>query len=114
MGAFRGGVNQAPMFNELNLNKLSIQLNLKEDGAKQVVRDLAATADGAIDNFRPGTLDKLGLGYESLREQREDIVLVSASALAHRGRSATTRATRRPSPRWPGSPTSPARPTSRR
>ena len=85
MGAFRGGVNQAPMFNELNLNKLSIQLNLKQEGAKQVVRDLAATADGAIDNFRPGTLDKLGLGYAALREQREDIVLVSASALGASG-----------------------------
>ena len=85
MGAFRGGVNQAPMFNELNLNKLSIQLNLKEDGAKQAVLDLAATSDGAIDNFRPGTLDKLGLGYEALREQREDIVLVSASALGASG-----------------------------
>ena len=85
MGAFRGGVNQAPMFNELNLNKLSIQLNLKQAGAKQVIRDLAATADGAIDNFRPGTLDKLGLGYAALREQREDIVMVSASALGASG-----------------------------
>ena len=85
MGAFKGGVNQAPMFNELNLNKLSIQLNLKQEGAKQVIRDLARTADGAIDNFRPGTLDKLGLGYEALREQREDIVLVSASALGASG-----------------------------
>ena len=85
MGAFRGGVNQAPMFNELNLNKLSIQLNLKQEGAKQVVRDLAATADGAIDNFRPGTLDKLGLGYAALHEQREAIVMVSASALGASG-----------------------------
>ena len=85
MGAFRGGVNQAPMFNELNLNKLSIQLNLKQPGAKQVVRDLAAASDGAIDNFRPGTLDKLGLGYEALREEREDIVMVSASALGASG-----------------------------
>lgn len=85
MGAFRGGVNQAPMFNELNLNKLSIQLNLKQDGAKQVVRDLAACADGAIDNFRPGTLDRLGLGYKALRERCTDIVMVSASALGASG-----------------------------
>ena len=85
MGAFKGGVNQAPMFNELNLNKLSIQLNLKLDGAKQVVRDLAKTADAAMDNFRPGTLDKLGLGYHDLSQQREDIVMVSASALGASG-----------------------------
>ena len=81
MGSFAGGLNQAPMFNELNLNKLSIQLNLKTPGAKQVIRDLAATSDGAIDNFRPGTLDKLELGYDNLRQSRDDIVLVSASAL---------------------------------
>ena len=85
MGSFAGGLNQAPMFNELNLNKLSIQLNLKTPGAKQVIRDLAATSDGAIDNFRPGTLDKLELGYDNLRQSRDDIVLVSASALGASG-----------------------------
>ena len=53
MGAFRGGVNQAPMFNELNLNKLSIQLNLKQQGAKQVVRDLAAASDGGNRQLPP-------------------------------------------------------------
>ena len=85
MGAFKGGLNQAPMFNELNLNKMSIQLNLKTEGAKQVVRDLAAASDGAIDNFRPGTLDKLGLGYEELRKVNPEIVMTSASALGAAG-----------------------------
>ncbi len=85
MGSFTGGVNQAPMFNEVNLNKYSIQLNLKMDGAKQVIRDLARTADGAIDNFRPGILEKLGLGYDDLREVNPEIVMVSASALGATG-----------------------------
>ncbi|MCY3559011.1 MAG: CaiB/BaiF CoA-transferase family protein [Chloroflexi bacterium] len=85
MGSFKGGVNQAPMFNEVNLNKYSIQLNLKTEGAKQIIRDLARTADGAIDNFRPGTLDKLGLGYDDLRQINPEIVMVSASALGATG-----------------------------
>ena len=85
MGSFSGGLNQAPMFNELNLNKLSIQLNLKTEGAKRAVRDLARASDGAIDNFRPGTLDKLGLGYEALREENAELVMVSASALGAAG-----------------------------
>jgi benzylsuccinate CoA-transferase BbsF subunit len=85
MGSFKGGVNQAPMFNEVNLNKYSIQLNLKTEGAKQVIRDLAQTADGAIDNFRPGILEKLGLGYEDLRQVNPEIVMVSASALGATG-----------------------------
>ncbi len=85
MGSFAGGVNQAPMFNEVNLNKYSIQLNLKLEGAKQVIRDLARTADGAIDNFRPGILDKLGLGFDELRKINPDIVMISASALGATG-----------------------------
>ncbi len=85
MGSFAGGVNQAPMFNEVNLNKYSIQLNLKTEGAKQVIRDLARSADGAIDNFRPGTLDKLGLGYDDLSAINPQIVMVSASALGATG-----------------------------
>lgn len=85
MGSFKGGVNQAPMFNEVNLNKYSIQLNLKTDGAKQIIRDLARSSDGAIDNFRPGTLDKLGLGYDDLRRENPDIVMTSASALGATG-----------------------------
>ena len=85
MGSFAGGVNQAPMFNEVNINKHSIQLNLKTEGAKQVIRDLAQTADGAIDNFRPGTLQKLGLGYEDLSLVNPDIVMISASALGGTG-----------------------------
>ena len=85
MGSFAGGVNQAPMFNEVNLNKYSIQLNLKLKGAKQVIRDLAKTADGAIDNFRPGILEKLGLGYDELSKINPQIIMISASALGASG-----------------------------
>ncbi len=84
-GSFGGGLNQAPMFNELNLNKRSLTLNLKTDEAKSIVRDLARISDGAIDNFRPGTLDRLDLGYEVLNAEHPNFVMVSASALGANG-----------------------------
>lgn len=84
-GQFAGGVNQAPMFNELNLNKRSITLNLKTPEAVRIVKELAAQSDAAIDNFRPGTLDKLGLGYDVLSAVRPEFILVSASALGATG-----------------------------
>ncbi|MCZ6708459.1 MAG: CoA transferase [Chloroflexi bacterium] len=84
-GQFKGGHNQAPMFNELNLNKRSITLNLKTPEAQRIVKQLAERSDGAIDNFRPGTLDKLGLGYDDLNAVRPEFVMVSSSAVGAAG-----------------------------
>ncbi len=84
-GQIKGGLNQAPMFNELNLNKQSLTLNLKAPEAVQIVKELAALSDAAIDNFRPGTLDKLGLGYDALNDVRPEFVMVSASAVGAHG-----------------------------
>ena len=57
LGQSKGNHNQQPMFAELNLGKRSIAMNLKAPGAAEVVKDLYATADAVIDNFRPGTLE---------------------------------------------------------
>lgn len=84
-GDMKGTVNQTPMFNELNLNKQSLALNLKTPAGRRIIQDLAAISDGCIDNFRPGTLDKLGLGYDALRAINPDILMVSASALGASG-----------------------------
>ena len=85
VGAFQGGFDQMPMFNELNLGKRSLALNLKTPQAKQIVKQLAAVSDAVVDNFRPGTLDRLGLGYDILNAERPNIVMVSASALGATG-----------------------------
>ena len=85
VGAFQGGFDQMPMFNELNLGKRSLALNLKTPQAKQIVKDLAAVSDAAIDNFRPGTLDRLDLGYDVLNTERPNFIMVSASALGATG-----------------------------
>lgn len=85
LGRSQGNYDQQPMFNELNLGKRSLALNLKAPGATDVVKDLYRCADAVMDNFRPGTLDKLGLGYDVMTAIRADHILVSASALGAEG-----------------------------
>ena len=85
LGQAKGNYNQQPMFNELNLGKRSIAMNLKAPGAAQVVKQLYAVSDAVMDNFRPGTLDKLGLGYDVMTAIRPDHILLSASALGASG-----------------------------
>src|SRR5262245_35375323 len=50
----------------VNRNKRSLALNLKSSSGSDVLRRLAETADVLVENFRPGTLDRLGLGYAQL------------------------------------------------
>ena len=85
LGQSKGNHNQQPMFAELNLGKRSIAMNLKAPGAAEVVKDFYATADAVIDNFRPGTLEKLGIGFDVMTAIRPDHVLVEASALGADG-----------------------------
>ena len=67
----------APPFGVWNRNKRSIALDLKKPEDVATVRALAARADVLVENFRPGTLDRLGLGYEVLqrRQPAADLVL---------------------------------------
>ena len=54
-------------FSSVNRNKEGVAINLKRPGGIQVLRDLAAKADVILDNFRPGTVERLGIDYEELR-----------------------------------------------
>jgi crotonobetainyl-CoA:carnitine CoA-transferase CaiB-like acyl-CoA transferase len=65
-------------FNRLR-NKLGVTLNLKHPRARDVLADLARTADLVVENFSPGTLDRLGAGYEALRQANPRIVYCSIS-----------------------------------
>ena len=60
----------ATYFNSVNRNKRSVVLDLTDPGDVQRARDLVATADIVVENFRPGTMEKLGLGYDDLRAIR--------------------------------------------
>ena len=57
-----------------NRNKKSLALDLKSPEGRRIVEQLVATADVVTENFRPGTLDKLGLGYEGVRTLRPEII----------------------------------------
>ena len=50
----------------MNRNKRGVAIDLKTDRGREVLRKLIATADAVTENFRPGTLERLGLSYEAL------------------------------------------------
>jgi alpha-methylacyl-CoA racemase len=68
-----GGTRSA-YFLALNRNKRSIRLDLKSDGGRQALLKLAESADVLVESFRPGVLDRLGVGYEVLRQANPALV----------------------------------------
>ncbi|WP_192847068.1 CoA transferase [Aureimonas sp. AU4] len=77
--------DRAFLFNSQNVDKLSCILNLKDEGGRATLRRLVEKADVLICNFRPGTLDRLGLGYEALREIKPDIIVAELPAYGLEG-----------------------------
>ncbi|HYI29178.1 MAG TPA: CoA transferase [Bradyrhizobium sp.] len=68
-----------------NRNKRSIAIDLKQTSGRQAAVDLAARADVVVENFSAGVMDRLGLGYETLRSRNPGIVYVSMSGYGHDG-----------------------------
>jgi crotonobetainyl-CoA:carnitine CoA-transferase CaiB-like acyl-CoA transferase len=68
---------EATYFQSVNRNKQSIVLDLREEGDVQRARELASESDVIVENFRPGVMDRLGLGYEQLRAQRPSLIYCS-------------------------------------
>jgi len=68
-----------------NRGKRSITLDLRVPEAIEVVRRLVPSCDVVVENFRPGVIEAMGLGYDDLRGLREDIILASASAWGRKG-----------------------------
>jgi formyl-CoA transferase len=66
--------------------KRSITLNLKNEEGKKVFLDLVRTCDVVIENFSPGTMDRIGLGYEKLKEVNPRIVYAAISGFGQTGR----------------------------
>ena len=62
-----------------NRNKRSIALDLKSLKGKEIALKLVDTADVVAENFRPGVMEKLGLGYEALKARKPDLIFASAS-----------------------------------
>ncbi len=73
------------LFNSQNVNKLSCILNLKTEEGRRTLRRLVEVADVLICNFRPGTLAKLGLDYDSLTKIKPDIIVAELPAFGGSG-----------------------------
>jgi len=68
-----------------NLGKKSLCVNLRDPRGMAIIAALVPKVDVVVENFKPGTMDEMGLGYERLREMRKDIILCSISAMGQTG-----------------------------
>lgn len=66
-------------------NKKSVTINLREEEGQEMVRELAKEADVVIENFRPGTLERWGIGYEDLKEINPSIIMTRISGYGQTG-----------------------------
>ncbi|HYE90212.1 MAG TPA: CoA transferase [Terriglobales bacterium] len=76
---------EATYFMSVNRNKKSITLNLKAPAAKKIFTDLVKKSDVVLENFRPGTMEKLGLGYASLAKLNPKLVYCGVSGFGESG-----------------------------
>lgn len=84
--AFGPYVNgESAYFMSINRNKKSITLNLKTEEGKDILKKLVSQADVLVENFRPGTMEKLGLGYELLKEINPKLIYAASSGYGHTG-----------------------------
>lgn len=73
------------LFHSVNRNKKSVTLDLKSDAGRETFFELVADADVVFEQFRPGVVDRLGIGYDDLREVNEEIVYCSLSGYGQDG-----------------------------
>lgn len=71
------------LYNVVNAGKKSLTLDLTQDEGLAIIKELIATADIVVNNFRPDAMERMGLGYEVLKELKADIILLNLPG-AHR------------------------------
>jgi crotonobetainyl-CoA:carnitine CoA-transferase CaiB-like acyl-CoA transferase len=79
------GPNRSGYFNQYNQGKRSITLDLKRAEALDVARRLCAASDLVVENFAAGVMDRMGLGYEVLRQLRPDVIMIALSGYGATG-----------------------------
>lgn len=84
MGTIFVGKESANFLSQ-NRNKRSIRLDLKKAEAREVFMRMASSADVIVENFRPGTMDRLGIGYEAVQKVNPAIIFASISAFGQTG-----------------------------
>ena len=73
------------LFLSLNRNKRSIRIDLKQEQGREVLRRLVRDSDVLLESFRPGVLERLGVGYETLREENPGLVYCAISGYGQTG-----------------------------
>ncbi|MCU1463733.1 MAG: L-carnitine dehydratase/bile acid-inducible protein [Acidimicrobiales bacterium] len=81
----RRGRDLGGAFNNHNVEKLGVTLNLRTDRGKELLRELVAVSDVVTENFSADVLARLGFSYEELRAIKDDIIYVSNSGFGHAG-----------------------------
>ena len=79
------GINRSILFHPWNAGKYSIALDLRHPKGIDIAKRLIKWADIVVENFMPGTMEKLGLGYEELRKVNPGIIMVGASLQGQKG-----------------------------
>src|SRR5919106_915217 len=76
---------ESSYFLSINRNKESVTLNFKHPDGRRLLDQLIVRADVLVENFRPGTLDDMELGYEALQHKHPRLVYTSVSGFGHTG-----------------------------
>ncbi len=76
---------ESAAFMMMNRNKRGIAVNLKSDGGKDVLKRLLKDADALIENYRQGTMERLGLGYEILKKENPGLIYCALSGFGRSG-----------------------------
>lgn len=77
--------NEGVQFMALNRNKKSMKLNLKTDAGKNILRRLVKEYDVLVEGFRPGVMDKLGVGYETLKKENPRLIYCAITGYGQNG-----------------------------
>lgn len=85
VGRFGDGGEFSALYLSLNRNKASVMLDLKTDSGLAAARHLISTADVVVENYKPGTADRLGIGYADAVALRQDIIYLSISGFGQTG-----------------------------
>jgi benzylsuccinate CoA-transferase BbsF subunit len=79
------GPNRGGVFNSINTGKLSVTIDLSHPKGKELAKKFVAWADIVTDNFAGGAMERMGLGYEVLKEIKPDIIMMSSALMGQTG-----------------------------
>ena len=83
MGPFKNG--DSMYYANINRNKRGVTLNLKNEDGKRIFKEMVKKADVVVENYRPGVMDRLGLGYEELSKVNPQIIYAAVSGFGFYG-----------------------------